>query len=115
MGHDLANLALKLPSNSSLHSSDVFACVHVCAGEREQSCEELFSLGFFAFISDFGSQMSFGPIIICSLELRLIFTANTSSEVFAAVTISMSLSEMGRFVSCVPVQFELLQEHCGLC
>lgn len=83
--------------------------VSVCVLGSGQSCEELFSPGFFfAFITDFGSQMSFGPIILCSLELRLIFTVNTSSQVFAALTISVSLSEMGRFVSCVPAQFELL-------
>lgn len=55
--------------------------------------------------------MPFGPILICPLELNLIFTANTASEVFAAFTIFVSLSEMRRFVSYVTAQFEPLLEH----
>lgn len=54
--------------------------------------------------------MPFGPIPIHPLELNLVFTVNTVSQVFAAVIISMSQSEM-RFVSGVTAQFELLLEH----
>lgn len=114
VGYDLANLILKLPSDSSLHNSCLCMCPCVCWEEGTDLWRIILPRVFyfyprFWFTNTFWFNSHLSPRAQFNFYSKYHLCCAFFSEVFAAVPLFVSLSEM--FVSCVTAQFELLLEH----